>query len=177
RTFQHPALFEGLNVLDNVCLAATARKPWNVLADVFGTQSSKATVEAAREKAHGWLSFVRLQSKALQPIASLTPAERRLAEVARALAADPKLLLLDEPFAGMTQSEALSLCGLIQQVRASGISVILIDHNMSVVMKMADKVTVLSFGRLIADGTPAEVRQSEEVISAYLGKEHVAASA
>jgi branched-chain amino acid transport system ATP-binding protein len=177
RTFQHPALFEGLNVLDNVCVAATARKPWNVLGEVACSRQARVMLEDARDSAHKWLSFVRLQARAYQPVTSLTPAERRLAEVARALAAEPKLLLLDEPFAGMTQSEALSLCDLIKQVQASGVSVILIDHNMSVVMKMADQVTVLSFGRLIADGTPAAVRQSEEVISAYLGKDHVAAPA
>jgi ABC-type branched-subunit amino acid transport system ATPase component len=177
RTFQHPVLFAGLSVLENVALAACSAKPWNLAGYLLRTKRAKADEKLAHDAAHDWLRFVGLASKSDHPVDALSPAERRRVEVARAMAGSPRLLLLDEPFGGMTQGEALSLCELIQQIRSRGVSVVIIDHNMSIIMKMADTLTVLSFGRLICDGTPAEVRQSEDVIAAYLGREHAAAHA
>src|SRR5690606_17556909 len=156
RTFQHPALFEGLSVRDNVMAAAYTHQPRTLLRDIFGMAGSRRVAAEMRERANACLDFVGLSSKADAGIGGLTPAERRLLEIARAMATKPSLLLLDEPFAGMTMEEAESLYSRVLKVREQGMSILLIDHNMQIVMKLADRVTVLSFGRKIGQGTPAE---------------------
>jgi ABC-type branched-subunit amino acid transport system ATPase component len=117
-----------------------------------------------------WLEFVGLASKAHERVTVLTPAERRLLEIGRAMATAPRLLLLDEPFAGMTMEEAQVLFTRVQHLREQGVTVLVIDHNMRVLMKLADRFTVISFGRKIAEGTPMEVQASDVVANAYLGK-------
>jgi len=175
RTFQHPALFHGLNVFENVVLAAFTHTPRNLLRDIVGAASSRRAQAACARAALQWLEFVGLAAKSALPVTSLTPAERRLLEVARAMVTRPRLLLLDEPFAGMTMEEAQGLFALVRQLRDDGLTLLVIDHNIRVLMKLADRVTVLSFGRKIADGTPGEVQASEAVVNAYLGKPRGAA--
>lgn len=170
RTFQHPALFEGLTIRDNVVAAAYTHQPRTLLRDLLGAPGSRRAAAATHELAQECLEFVGLAAKADAHVGGLTPAERRLLEVARAMATRPSLLLLDEPFAGMTLEEAQSLYDRVLQLRERGTTILLIDHNMRIVMKLADRVTVLSFGRKIGEGTPAEVQSSEAVVSAYLGQ-------
>ena len=171
RTFQHTALFEGLDVCDNVAISAFARQRWMLLGDVIGSRRAREAAAASRAEALKWLAFVGLEAKASRSTGSLTPAERRLVEVARTMAAEPRLILLDEPFAGMTQPEAEALFRLIQKVREQGVGVLVIDHNIRLLLKLADAVTVLSFGRKIGEGTPAQVRGSQAVVDAYLGQD------
>jgi branched-chain amino acid transport system ATP-binding protein len=175
RTFQHPALFEGLSVFENVLLAAFTHTPRNLVRDIVAAGSSRRAQAECAGSAARWLDFVGLAGKASSPVGSLTPAERRLLEVARAMVTRPRLLLLDEPFAGMTMEEAHGLFALVRRLRDDGLTLLVIDHNMRVLMKLADRVTVLSFGRRIAEGTPAEVQSSEEVVNAYLGRPRAAA--
>jgi ABC-type branched-subunit amino acid transport system ATPase component len=170
RTFQHPALFEGLSVLENVVLAAAAHTKRALLRDLVSSAGSRRAESECRQSAMHWLGFVGLSPKAAARVTSLTPAERRLLEMARAMATRPRLLLLDEPFAGMTVEEAKGLFTRVQKLRDDGVTVLVIDHNMRVLMKLADYVTVISFGRKIAEGTPLDVQASEAVVKAYLGK-------
>ena len=175
RTFQHPALFEGLSVFENVVLAAFTHTPRNLLRDIVGAGSSRRAQAECGRAAMQWLEVAGLAGKASSRVTSLTPAERRLLEVARAMVTRPRLLLLDEPFAGMTMEEAQDLFKLVRRLRDDGLTLLVIDHNMRVLMKLADRVTVLSFGRKIAEGTPLEVQASAAVVNAYLGRPRAAA--
>lgn len=174
RTFQHPALFEGLNVRDNVAVAAYTHHPRSLWRDFISFRHSSRGAQETRDVAMRWLDFVGLARKASSDVGALTPAERRLLELARAMATRPRLLLLDEPFAGMTSEEAQTLFNRVAELRKQGTTILLIDHNMRLVMKLADSVTVLSFGRKIGEGTPAQVQASDAVIEAYLGRESAA---
>jgi branched-chain amino acid transport system ATP-binding protein len=175
RTFQHPALFEGLSVFDNVMLAAYAHTPRRLLRDVMASASSRRTEHEHQQSARESLKFVGLAAKAATAVTSLTPAERRLLEMARAMVTRPRLLLLDEPFAGMTLEEARGLVMRVRELRQAGVTLLVIDHNMRVLMKLADRVTVLSFGRKIAEGAPLAVQASDAVVNAYLGRPRAAA--
>jgi branched-chain amino acid transport system ATP-binding protein len=177
RTFQHPALFEGLTVRDNVIVAAYTHHRRTLLRDLIGTSRSRRIAAETHDSALHWLEFVGLAAKAGERVGVLIPAERKLLEMARAMATQPRLLLLDEPFAGMTLEEADALYSRVLSLRDQGVTVLLIDHNMHVVMKLADRITVLSFGRKIGEGTPAEIRSSEAVVSAYLGQASAATEA
>ena len=176
RTFQHPALFAGMSICDNVIVAAYAHKRRTLIRDFLGAPRSASAAVEARELARRWLDFVGLGAKADERIGVLSPAERRLLEMARAMATAPRLLLLDEPFAGMTHEESEALHTRILDLRKQGVTILLIDHNMRIVMKLADRITVLSFGRKIAEGTPAEMQSSPEVVAAYLGEARGAAA-
>jgi len=169
RTFQHPALFQGLTVGDNVMAGASLHQPRTLLRDMLGAPGSRRRDEEAYRASRHWLQFVGLSAREDEPVGRLTPAERRLVEVARAMATKPKLLLLDEPFAGMTQEEAEELLPRIARIRSDGTTILLIDHNIRMVMQLADRVTVLSFGRKIGEGSPGQVQSSDAVIEAYLG--------
>jgi branched-chain amino acid transport system ATP-binding protein len=158
RTFQIVRPFPHLSVLDNVRVGALARRP---------------QMAEARERARAVIDRVGLGAKAEHPASGLTLAERKRLELARALATEPTLLLLDEVMAGLTPTEIAAIVGLIQRINADGASILLIEHNMRAVMTLSHRIAVLNFGEKIVEGPPATVANHPRVIEAYLGEEYV----
>jgi branched-chain amino acid transport system ATP-binding protein len=173
RTFQAPTLFASMSVLDNVKVGAHARGKSGMLADALTLPRWRAEESACEETARAMLAFVGLEDVAGRPAASLPLGAKKRVELARALAAKPLLLLLDEPAGGLNHEEVAELGALIRSVRDRlGITVLLVEHHMGLVMSLSDQVVVLNFGRVIADGPPAAVRGNAAVAEAYLGTRH-----
>jgi branched-chain amino acid transport system ATP-binding protein len=169
RTFQNIRLFRTLSVLENVM---TARPIGGAmfLHVVFATGRARDAEAVARARAQAALRTVGLEAVAGQPAGSLPYARQRLLEIARALAREPTLMLLDEPAAGMNMTEAVELMSLVRRIRDEGVTILLVEHNMRLVMGISERITVLDFGKRIAEGTPEEVRDDPAVIRAYLGR-------
>jgi len=170
RNFQQVRLFPGLSVLENVaigCHGPTGGNAWSALLRLGFLE--RGAERAARAKAAELLGFVGIDMRGEDRPAELTLVDQRRLEIARALASTPRLLLLDEPAAGMNPAEVAGLGELIGRIRASGITVLLVEHNMRLVMSVAERITVLSAGRIIAEGPPVEIQQDKAVIAAYLG--------
>jgi branched-chain amino acid transport system ATP-binding protein len=169
RTFQNLRIFVNMSVLDNVLVGCHRHEKSGFIAGGFGFPSQRREERLSRARALDALALVGLEAVADLPAASLPYGQQRLVEIARALASEPRLLMLDEPAAGMNQSEREDLVRRIATIREAGVTVLLVEHDIDLVMDISDKVNVLDYGKLIAAGTPETVQKDQKVITAYLG--------
>ncbi|APB99576.1 ABC transporter ATP-binding protein [Polynucleobacter asymbioticus] len=170
RTFQNIRLFGEMTVLENVMVGCHCRSKAGLLGAIFRFPSTRREERAIRDKSHALLAYVGLSEYANMQARNLSYGHQRRLEIARALATEPKLLALDEPAAGMNATEKLELRELLLRIRADGKTILLIEHDVSLVMGICDSLTVLDYGKVIASGKPADVRGHPEVIRAYLGQ-------
>jgi len=153
-----------------VLVGRTCRMSSTLVGSIFGSSFSRKEEREAKEQARSLLSLVGLERFINEPPSTLSYGQRRLLEIARALASSPSVLMLDEPCAGLSQGEADELAAFIRTVSAQGTSVIVIEHNMRFIMGLVDHIVALNFGRKIAEGDPRSIRENEDVIAAYLGR-------
>jgi branched-chain amino acid transport system ATP-binding protein len=171
RTFQNLRLFRDMSVLDNVKTGAHSRTKQHWFDAFIHTPNYRRTEKAIEDHARGWLEFVGFVGDENVYVTQLPYGEQRRVEIARALNTSPKVLLLDEPAAGLNHSEKQTLIELIRKIRDLGLTIVLIEHDMGLVMQVSERILVLNYGKELADGTPDEIRANPEVIEAYLGSE------
>jgi branched-chain amino acid transport system ATP-binding protein len=174
RTFQNIRLFANLSALENVMIGRHVRTRAGVVGAILRDARTLAEERAIERRALEVLDYVGIRARANDAAGSLPYGDQRRLEIARALATEPKLLALDEPAAGMNPSERLALGKLIEEIRRSGVTLLLIEHDVRLVMNVCDRVLVLDYGERIAEGTPGEVQSNPRVIEAYLGASRAA---
>ena len=170
RTFQNGRLFPRLTVLENVLAGADARYRTSLLGTILRSPGFRAEEAALRTRARALLAELGLSDDLHHDVGSLPYGQQRKLEIARAMIHAPKVLLLDEPAAGLNSGEVEALITFVSGLRSQGVSVLLIEHNMGLVMRLADAITVLNFGRTLAEGPPGAIRTDERVVEAYLGR-------
>jgi branched-chain amino acid transport system ATP-binding protein len=176
RTFQNIRLFRSMTALENVLVGADAKHSTGMASALFRLPKHRREEREGHDRAMELLAFMGLQKRADELAANLSYGDQRRLEIARAMATEPKLICLDEPAAGFNPAEKAQLMDLIKRVRDQGYTVLLIEHDMKLVMGVTDRIVVLEFGRKIAEGTPAEIRDNPAVIAAYLGVDEEDAS-
>jgi branched-chain amino acid transport system ATP-binding protein len=175
RTFQLTTLFERNTVLENLIIGQRATRESKILSCILGSPGARQGEKEALDKAHEVAEFIGLSRQEMIPAGALPQGAQKQLSIGLALASAPELLLLDEPVGGVNLEEIGSLIDLITRIRKSGITICLIEHKMSVVMNISDRIIVLSYGEKIAEGSPAEVSGNEKVIKSYLGEKYAAA--
>lgn len=170
RTYQIINLFKKMSVLENVMVGMHSQMKRGFFSSMLKTRRERQEEELVREKAYDLLDFVNLKNYATEPAGTLSYGDQRRLEIVRGLASNPKLILLDEPCAGMNTREKESLNELLYRIRERNVTILIIEHDMKVVMGVTDYIYVLNYGKLLAQGTPIEVQQNPDVITAYLGE-------
>ncbi len=170
RTFQNIKLFDSMSVLRNVMVGSHLRGRAGIWGAMLCLPSAAAEERRLRDEALAALQTVGLLALAEVEAGSLSYGQKRLLEIARAMASTPQLLLLDEPAAGLNPTEAVALTQLIKRISESGVTIILVEHHMDVIMSTCSQISVLNYGKLLAEGSPSEVQNNEQVVEAYLGR-------
>lgn len=169
RTYQNINLFKNMTVLDNVMIGTHSKTKSGLISNILNTKAKRDEERASTDHCMKILGFMGLADKAALKANSLSYGEQRKLEIARALAVEPKLLLLDEPAAGMNLTEKDELAHTIRKIRDRGITILLVEHNMKLVMNVCEEICVLNYGKKLAQGTPAQIQNNPDVIAAYLG--------
>jgi branched-chain amino acid transport system ATP-binding protein len=177
RTFQNIRIFKEMTLLENVVVGMHAHLGYSVAGWLFSLPGFRAQERRARDRAHELLGWVGLTAKALDQADNLSYGEQRKLELARALATRPRLLLLDEPVAGMNTAEKVELMSQIRSIAQRGFTILMIEHDMRFVMGLCERIAVLNFGKIIAEGTPEQIKRNPDVIEAYLGRDDEEAAA
>ena len=171
RTFQNIELFGGMTVHENVMVGMHTKSSSGLLACALKMPWTISEERRIRDKSVKWMEFTGIADLAQVTAGNLPFGKGRLLEIARALAVEPQVILMDEPAAGLNNQETLALAQLIQRIRDTGITVVLVEHDMELVMDICDRIVVLNLGKKLAEGTPREIQDNQEVIAAYLGED------
>jgi ABC-type branched-chain amino acid transport systems, ATPase component len=173
RTYQVINLFKKMTVVENVVVGMHSTLKTGFIKSLLKTKSEREEEKASFERAIELLEFVGLKEFAFEEAGSLSYGKQRLLEICRGLASNPRIILLDEPAAGMNSTEKLELDDLLQKILATGVGILIIEHDMKLIMNVADYLYVLNYGKLLAEGTPTEIQNNADVIAAYLGEEEI----
>ncbi len=173
RTFQNLRLFSNMNVIENVMVGRHSLSSSGFFTCAFNLRAYRVEEKEIREKALYWLEFMNIEDMAHKRIQEIPFEKQRIVEITRAVAGEPSLILLDEPAAGLNITETKTLIDTIYKIRELGITILVVEHDMDLIMEVSEKIVVLNFGRKIADGPPGQIQKDKNVVAVYLGKEFV----